>query len=395
MRELYKEYFLGGGRYQPGCIAAILWKFRDRVSHCRRFMFRIVIFLLPASIFLICSCNKDQGYHYAIKDFRKSLQPHLIRIVATGVVMYGDSALENMATDKELMQLLESEHPVLRATAFREMNRRKTFNHFEIVVNHLDDTADVATYAGEFGIWHRTVSDDMLQEAKWKTREDKNKTVDRVLANHNNLRSAYTILVQLEPQEKYYAAIKDMSIRSRLDFNVTEYALYGLAKFKKPDDTRIIVSSMMQNIRRLSDVSFRLMKEFPEPAYFEVLQEYHRRQFYKFSGNRPYGFSGYVADRAAPEDFIEALVKQKNERSAKLLDTMLTKLPKYNCLPDRRHIINEVIEQVWENPCPAYATLRKKIRSRAEAILKRHVSMPAFTVPLPPDTIERKYQWYY
>jgi hypothetical protein len=46
---------------------------------------------------------------------------------------------------------------------------------------HLDDTALVFIDAGEFGIWDRTVSDDILQEAGWKTQEAKNKTVEKVL----------------------------------------------------------------------------------------------------------------------------------------------------------------------------------------------------------------------
>jgi hypothetical protein len=67
----------------------------------------------------------------------------------------------------------------------------------------------------------------------------------------------------------------------------------------------------MRHVWELSDVSFRMMKEFPDTAYFDILQTYHRRQFYKFSGNRPHGFSGVVADRAAPEDFIQALAVQQ------------------------------------------------------------------------------------
>ena len=154
--------------------------------------------------------------------------------------MYYDSSLRNMATDKELNELILSEHPILRASAFREMLHRKSFNHFDILMNHLDDTAFVAIDEGEFGIWHRTVSDYILEEANWKTHEAKNKTIELVLTKHNYLRSAYIILLQIEPQEKYYSLIKDMATRPRrlsddgyeLDFDDIEYALYGLAKYK-------------------------------------------------------------------------------------------------------------------------------------------------------------------
>ncbi|MFL5742611.1 MAG: hypothetical protein ACJ75B_20480 [Flavisolibacter sp.] len=358
-------------------------------------MVRLKIFLLATLIISICSCNNEQGHTYAIKDFRKSLQPHLIKIVSTGVVMYYDSALRNMATDEELIELSQSEHPVLRASAFREMLARKSFNHFDILMNHLDDTADVATDAGEFGIWHRRVSDDILQETSWKTEEEKNRTIEQVLTKHNYLRSAYTILKKLEPQEKYYPFIKDMATRPRrlsndgyeLDFDDIEYALYGLAKFKKQVDVGIIKNRMMQSVWELSDLSFMLMKEFPDTAYLEVLQTYHRRQFYQFSGNRPHGFSGFIADRAAPEDFIDALVIQKNDRSAKLLDTLLTRLPLQTCMPDKENIINEVITAIWEHPCSAYTRLREKIKSKAEEILKWQISIPLDSYKMSPDTL--------
>ena len=360
---------------------------------------QLVILLLT---FMFYSCNNSSKYPYAIKDFGKKLQPHLAKMVATGIVMGYDSALRYMATDAELVRLGRSEHPILRAEAFREMLERKSFNHFDILMEHLDDTALVFIDAGEFGIWHRRVSDDILNMAGWKTQEAKNKTVDQVFAKHNYLRSAYLILDELQPQEKYYLFIKDMAIRPRrldpyegyeLGFSDIEYALYGLAKFKRKEDVQIIKDKLMNHVWELSHVSFRLMKEFPDTAYFHILQTYHRRQFYKFSGNRPHGFSGVIADKAAPEDFIQALVIQQNEKSAKLLDTMLATLPMYTCMPDKENIINDVIIQIWEHPCSAYTTLREKIRVKAEKILKRRISIPMDTYPVPVDTTNQIIRW--
>lgn len=327
----------------------------------------------------------------------------MIKMVEKGIVMHSDSALRHMATDGELERLGISEHPILRAAAFREMLQRKSFNHFDIVLKHLDDTAFVFTDAGEFGIWDRTVSDDILQEAEWKTREEKNKTIDQVLTKHNYLRSAYIALWAFEPQEKYYSFIKDMATRPRrldpyegyeLGFGDIEYALYGLAKFKKKEDAQIIKNMLLKHVWRISDVSFQFMRDYPDTAYFDVLQTYHRRQFYKFSGNRPHGFTGYPADRAAPEDFIQALVVQQTEKSAKLLDTMLTYLPKYERMPDKETIINEVVTAIWEHPCPAYAKLRERIKPKAEELAKWQISIPMDTSAMRVDTTERTYRWY-
>jgi hypothetical protein len=361
---------------------------------------QVVILLLT---FIFYSCDNSSKYPYAIKDFREKLQPHLIKMVEKGIVMGSDSALRHMATDEELVRLGRSEHPILRAAAFREMLERKSFNHFDILMEHLDDTALVFIDAGEFGIWDRTVSDDILQEAGWKTQEAKSKTVEQVISKHNYLQSAYIILDGLEPKEKYYSFIKDMATRPRrlepyegyeLGFGDIEYALYGLAKYKRKEDVEVIKGRLMAHAWKLSDVSFRLMKEFPDTAYFDVLRTYHRRQFYKFSGNRPHGFSGVVADRAAPEDFIQALVVQQNEKSARLLDTMLFYLPKYTCLPDKETIINQVIIAIWEHPCPAYAGLRDKIKPKAEELSKWQISIPVDRHEEPIDTTKENYRWY-
>lgn len=363
---------------------------------------RLLLFL--SVIISFWSCKTDKKYNYAIKDFRSSLQPHLTKMVEKGIVMYSDSALRNMATDEELERLGKSEHPILRAAAFREMLSRKSFKHFDIIIEHLDDTALVFTDAGEFGIWDRAVSDDILQEAEWKTKAEKSKTVDVVLTKHNYLRSAYIILPGLEPQEKYYQFIKNMATRPRrldpyegyeLGFGDIEYALYGLAKFKKKEDAEVIKKRLMEYVWRLSDISFQFMAEFPDTAYFDVLQTYHRRQFYKFSGNRPHGFTGYAADRAAPEDFIKALVVQQTDRSAKLLDTMLNRLPLQTCMPDKDYILDNIITAIWEHPCPAYTKLREKIKPKAEEILKLRISIPMdSSYQNQVDTTERKFRWY-
>lgn len=358
------------------------------------------IFILMLAFFFY-SCSNTGVYPYAIKDFSQKLQPHLIRIVAKGIVMTSDSGLEHIATDADLVRLGRSEHPILRAAAFREMLQRKSFNDFDILMEHLDDTALVFTDAGEFGLWDRTVSDDILQTAEWQTQEAKDKTVEQVLSKHNYLRSAYIILNSLKPQEKYYPFIKEMASRPRrldyydgseLGFGDIEYALYGLAGFRKKKDVQIIKSKMMKHIWELSDLSFRLMTEFPDTAYLDVLATYHRRQFYRFSGYRPHGFTGYPADKADPEDFIQAVVVQQNERSAALLDSMLISLSKFTWMPDRENIREEVISAIWEHPCAAYAKLRQKNRPKTTENLEPPLPVQEDSTEV--DRTRRTLRWY-
>lgn len=147
--------------------------------------------LLICSI-LLSSCRTVVDKSFAIRDFSPSLQPYLTKAVSTGIVGPDSSSIfiQDHATDEELTKLSHAEHPILRALALREMLRRKTFDHFDLVMKHLDDTAVVATDAGEFGIWFRTLSDYMLENAKWKTIDARNRTREEVLMNHDYLRSA-------------------------------------------------------------------------------------------------------------------------------------------------------------------------------------------------------------
>lgn len=324
---------------------------------------------------LVWSCKSDSKYPYAIKDFSKPLQPQLTRIVSKGIVGYYYRTLSNTTTDRELIQLSQSEHPVLRATAFREMLNRKSFNHFEIVMNHLDDTAVVATDAGEWGIWYRTVSDDIIEHAKWKNRADKNKTIDKVITKHNYLRSAFKIVGSMEPQEKYYPYIKDMAEREEKsagiynpDFEDIESALYGLAMFKKKGDVEIIKAQLLSNIWRLGLSSFGLMREFPDTAYLEVFEKYYLKKFYRtICRERSINNAQY---------FINSIAVYKNNRSAKILDSILNRKPFINCPGDTNSLKYSLIYAIWENPCVAYAKLRKKVEARVKEYEKNKLELP-------------------
>ena len=360
----------------------------------------ILVFVLFAFVF--CACKTDKKSSYAIRDFRASLQPSLTKIVSSGIVWNYDSSIRTMATDTELVQLGQSELPLLRASAIREMLNRKSFKHFDVVTQHLDDTALIFVDGGEFGVRERTVSDDILQQTTWETQEEKDKTIEVVLTKHNYLKSAYQVLEEIEPREKYYAIIKDMATRPRrlsedgyeLRFSDIEYALFGLAKFKKPGDIEIIRGKMRAKTAWLSFVSFRLMAEFPDTAYFDVLSSYHHRQFYRSTGHSRNGFSGYTYDRADPVDFIQALVMQQSARSALLLDTMLNLLGQKPCFPDKDYTVDILSRIIWAHPCPAYAGLRKKIEPRMREIQKGEITLPmdsSYQKSL--DTIKQVIRW--
>ncbi len=344
---------------------------------------------------LLLSCKNEHSYTYAIKDFRKSIQPHLVKIVSKGIVSYYDSSLRDMATDKELKQLSQSEHPVLRAWAFREMFHRKSFDHFDILMNHLDDTAIVGFDHGEFGISYMTISDDILQEARWKSKEYKNITINEVITKHNYLKSAYTILLQIEPQEKYYPLIKEMATRRRnydeeygeQGFEDIDYALYGLAKFKNNEDIKIIKALMLSNSWRMSELSFRLMKEFPDTAYLEVFETYYPRNYYR----------SICMDRNSDKavGFINSIATYKTQRSAIILDSILNRKTSVNCPSDTNYITHQLSYAIWDNDCKAYSKLRKQIERRIQVYEKNKLELSTVEpVDIPIDTSGEHISWW-
>jgi hypothetical protein len=227
---------------------------------------------------------------YAIKDFDLSLQPCIKNIVSTGIVGYDSSTkfLTMHATDDDLRKLSKSEHPVLRAVPLREMLNRKTFDHFAVIMDHLDDTAILGTDAGEWGIRYLRVSDDCVQNGRWKDSTSKDQTVKALITKHNYLHSAYRSLSYVQPLSEYYPYIKQMALREPysdddlfpVQFEDREYALYALAKYKKTEDIPIIQGLLKTNSWKIGELSFKLMEDYSNTAYLDVYEKYYPRQYY-------------------------------------------------------------------------------------------------------------------
>jgi len=315
--------------------------------------------LVLASLANHTNCNSINKNPASIRDFDKTLQPYLFEIVSKGIVDYDTAAryIQKNATDKDLKQLSISEHPVLRALAFREILERPTFNHFEIMMNNLDDTSIVAVDDGEWGIRFRRVSDDMLQNGKWKDTAAKKKTVEEIILKHNSLSSAYYKVLDLETQEIYYPYIKQMAQRERNfcdDFEQLEYALSALAAYKKPDDIPLIKQLLVSNISRISGTSFGLMKEYPNETYLEIYEKFYPRSFYR-EICQGQNFNTAIS-------FINSIATYKNERSERILSSILSRKPFTPCLTDTSTLKSELIYAIWNNPCNAYTKIRGQIK---------------------------------
>ena len=312
--------------------------------------------------------------------------------------MYHEKSVSEMATDEELIRLGKIEHPILRTLAFREMLDRKTFDHFDVIMEHLDDTAIVAIARGEWGIQLTKVSDDILYNARWKTIEAKNKTKDEVITKHKYLRSAYYVISRMEPDEKYYPHIKDMFNRiknyseefSDMRFEDKQYAAIALAKFKKPGDIKLIKEFLLTNRWRIDETSFTLMGNYPDTSYMEVFENNYPRNFYR----------SICDDKNVNKatDFIKSIAVYKNDRSARILDPILNKKPFVNCPADSNSLKYDLIYAIWNNPCSAYAKLRDQVRARVKAYeedyKKNSIELPYEPGLLMADSSEEKIRWW-
>lgn len=320
---------------------------------------------------VVLGCKNNQKNSYAIRDFDKSLQPYLRDVVSKGIVGF-DSATSfiiDHTTDKELKQLSESEHPVLRAVAFREMLKRKSFDHFKLIMTNLDDTAIVQVDDGEWGINPHIVSDIILDAGMWKNLAERKKTIDEIILHHNYLRSAYYKLDDIKADPIYYDAVREMIQRKRnvdidnfseKEFSEMEHALYALAGFKKVEDVQLIKQILLENNWHMGELSFKLLIDYPNESYMEIFEKYFKDSFYYIACKQD------ASDNLAPQ-FIKSVASYKNERSARILDSMLNRRPFFPCRPlYLAYSKLGLAYTIWNIKTDAYSKLRRQV----EALVK-------------------------
>jgi len=347
--------------------------------------------LLPLFIFVaaITACKTEHENKVAIRDFRKSLQPYLAELASKGCV-YSSNATQYIkvnASLEELKQLSQSENPIFRAFAFRAMLERPGIDHFQLIMTNLDDSAIVATddAVGREGgasrdqlqIEFSRVSEYLLTHGKWKDSNARLETINEVILNHNYLRSAYEKLLEIPAEEKYYPYIRKMLEREcgedvvfrLLTDKDYECAIYGIAKFKKAEDLPLIREALSD--AWLSDISFRLMQEFPNDSYMEILENFYRRQFYNDYRRYRRDINWY----SSTASFLRAIASYKNERSATILDSILNKEPVMPGVLNSEtiHWIKlELVGAILDNDCDAYSKLRSQLAAKYPRMVEEY-----------------------
>jgi hypothetical protein len=320
-----------------------------------------------AAILCLSSCGRHRT-SYAIRDFPDTLQPWLTRAVNTGIVGYDTAAtyIRAHATDGEIIQLSQAENPILRAIALYEMTHRPGLNHLDILLAHLDDTAIIMKDYGEWGLQQRSVTDNMILQAGWKTEAARDTVANEIILHYDHLGSAYTALRRFGPKPQYYSHIREMALRDGLLDEELLDALFGLAKYKKKEDIPLIKGIISERGSVFISLTFGFLSDYPDTAYLELLESYYPRNFYRTIRR------DRTTDHAM--SYIKALAVYKADTCARIITSILNRKP---ILPGdfspatQSDFWEQVVHVIWANPCPAFAALRTRITPELHRILRR------------------------
>jgi hypothetical protein len=299
---------------------------------------------------------------FAIRDYPDTLQPWLTRAINTGIVGYDTATkfIETHATDSEISMLSLAENPILRSIALYQMTHCPRFNHNQVMFTHLDDTAIIFEDVGEWGIQPWSVTDYMIGNGRWKTEAARDNLANEVILHHDGLRSAYTALQFATLRPEYHDHLTRMIQRDKDYSREIEYALYALAKYKRKEDIPSISNVLSSYKYRFTGASFQLMRDYPDPAYLDILEEYYPRRFYHAICR------DQNTDLAS--SYIEAVASYKTDTCAKILSAILTRKPFMPCTADTITLKEKLLNAIWNNPCPAYAALRARVATEVRRL---------------------------
>jgi hypothetical protein len=332
-------------------------------------------------VLILFSCGNKNPYPYKISDFRTELQNPL-KILSKGKeIPSRDTIARNFIADsctkEELLKLLNCEDPVLRVIAYRIIVNRKDKDYFKILLGHLNDTTKVTWWYAEDAANDFMVSDMLIMKAidsRKLTKVEKNILVDSVLLKHLYLRSAFSMMIDIEPKEKYYSIIKKQSSKnhpSDLTKECEKLAVtYALAKYKKEEDIEYIKNNFKKFtvLPGCNDYIFKSIEVNPHEAYFSILLKYFNENIKKKKH--------YTADDL--KYYCRAIAKYQNKESLALLMEILDK----NNYPDRwsfKYNQESVFKAIHKYKAPIYEDLYKKLKPKMSEFVMEYLDKPDYS----------------
>lgn len=336
-----------------------------------------IIFILILSI--LFNCGKKKPYSNKISDFRSELQIHLNKLKKDKYIYTTDSIatkfLNKNCTKEELLQLLESEAPLLRVIAYRTLIKRKNNDYFKILLGHLNDTAKVPWTQGDL-MGETMVSDLLINEAITIGKLNQSKKdilIDSVLTKHLYLNSSYHMMIEMNPQEKYYSLIKKQTITVKnpdLSDECKKLAFtYSLSKFKKDKDLEYIKNNFKKFtiLPGCNDFIFKSIEQNPTKIYFPILEKY----FYEIIKKK----KQYTAEDL--KYYCRAIAKYQSNKSLALLKEILNT----KNYPDTwyfRYNEDNVFRAIHKYKAPIYEDLYKKMKPKMSEYVMEYLDIPDY-----------------
>lgn len=364
---------------------------------------KITALVVTCLLFLACGDvdNRPEGrFPYTLKDFSPKLRGPLQKIITNGLfnddIRDIEDTLRKLATDAELLKMTRCEHPLIRALALRATLERPKIDHYDLLMNHLDDTAQIAWYAQCAFEPAEYVTDYFINAFdKWKTSEEKQRTIHEVLTKHNYLRSSYTILDSLEADPKYYEVVRKLAQRQ---MNVPDYledAWIALARYKKPGDAQLLAEVMDNHWDDFGSTTFRIMKEYPDTAYLPLLENYYKRRFYRDMCER----------KGLQDDFLATIMLYKHPSTVRIAEHIIKTDPGKFCIATTAGDVQySLYLNMKENNYPGYTSMLAQLQAKfAEKIRRENeayqdMELPSLDPPPfdPADTtFSKSIGWYW
>lgn len=330
-----------------------------------------IMFLFIISI--LYSCGKDP-YPNSISDFRPELQTHLKKLASEKELPSKDTIARNFITQNctknELLELLKCNKPVLRVIAYRTLVNKKDKDFFKILLGHLTDTAKITWWYYEDAADEFTVSDLLIrkaEEGRKLTRAQKDILIDSVLLKHSYLDVANWMIADIEPNEKYYALIKQKS-QIKTDRCGTQIAAcYALSKFKKKEDLVFLKNIFSKQGSHCEDLVFKAIEENPDEIYFSVLEKYFENVIKK---KKQFSYDEL-------KYYCRAIAKYKNEESLMLFEKLLNK----KNYPDPFYFkYNEeyIFTSIHKYKAPIYEDLYNKLKPKMSEYTIEYLDKPDY-----------------
>ena len=354
---------------------------------------------LTVLFIFLSGCNTYKTkYPYSLDDFRPELRKHLEKIISNPFPDNIDEAaanyLDNHTSEKELLKILKSEHPILRATAFKYLSLRKSVDFSKILIEGLDDTAFISSYTGDI----TTVADYCIDKSEGHSTILKSDLMDEVITNHPYLYyAAHFFQLKSLAKEKYYPALKKIiTAEYPLHSRLRRELIMKLSTYKKNDDTGFIAQRLRNSRAQDGPANFTLIENNPIDEYFFLIERFYNKILFFYQRKSLQAeFFRYENFNEAFENFILATAAYKSKRSADILKDILNRklYNRSNNDKDNYDDINfqhTLAEALKKYNCIFYATLLARTEAAVNIYNKTHImaTMETYT-----DSIPEKKTW--